>query len=168
MKKIILGALFIAILSGCSTGYHPSGFGGGYNEFKVADDKYLISFQGNGYTSGQTANIYALRRAAELTKEKGYQYFVIENSATTVSESAYRTPVQAHTTSSYNGSDYGTVGYNGNYSGYSNVTENSTTTYTGGNLIVKQRPHASMMIQMYNTPVPASLNADAILSNFKK
>ena len=39
----------------------------------------VVDFAANGFTSASTARDYAFRRAAELTLERGYDYFLVEN-----------------------------------------------------------------------------------------
>ena len=63
------------LLAGCMTPYQPAGFGGGYQEQKLAGDTYLVSFYGNGNTPNGVVAQYFLYRCAELTSESGYAYF---------------------------------------------------------------------------------------------
>ena len=39
----------------------------------------VVDFAANGFTSASTARDYAFHRAAELTLERGYNYFLVEN-----------------------------------------------------------------------------------------
>lgn len=159
MKKFWVMPLFCFLLASCATGYHPSGFSGGYEELKLAKDAYLVGFRGNAYTSSDKAHIYAMRRSAELTLDKGYKFFVIEKSKDKVDTSAYRTPVQAHSNSNYNVYGYGN---------YGNIYGNTNTTVTGGDLIVSHRPKSAVLVKMYHKKVPNSLDAEIFLSNFDK
>lgn len=159
MKKILVAAPLFLLLSACATGYHSVGLSGGFDEFKLSNDSYIVRFSGNGFTSGDRAYKYAIRRSAELTKEKGYKYFKIIKSSSVTDRSTYVTPLRANTQSNYNG--YG--GY-----GYGSVTGNSTTTITGGDVVTTERPSTSFAIKMYLNQVSGSFNADTILSNFDK
>lgn len=76
MKNIIFLSLLIS-LSGCATSYQKMGYTGGYSEMIVGDAVYAVSFSGNGYTREDRVEKLLLRRCAELTLEKGYDYFVI-------------------------------------------------------------------------------------------
>jgi hypothetical protein len=76
--------LFIIVLCmlsfyGCSTPspYAANGVTGGYQEAKIEDNKYQVSFQGNGFTSRDMVWNYWMHRCAELTKEKGFTAFAI-------------------------------------------------------------------------------------------
>jgi hypothetical protein len=48
----------------------------GYRDQKLDDKKYRISFIGNSSTARETVELYLLYRAAELTNENGFDYFV--------------------------------------------------------------------------------------------
>jgi len=89
--KLCLSSITLALslLVGCATGYHPESFSGGFKEYQVSSDSYVIGFSGNGYTSSGTTYEYTLRRAAELTLEKGYKYFIIKKSTSDVRRSSY-------------------------------------------------------------------------------
>ncbi len=152
---LILFSLFIV---SCATGYHSHGLGGGYEDLKLTDDTYMVTFKGNGYTSQDRAFKYALRRCAELSKENGYNYFTVLNSSSALYQRQYITPIESQTNTTYSSSVYGNYGY---------ANSNSTTTYTGGNVHIIAKPYVSITIKMYREPVPHTLNADAILSNFQ-
>jgi len=64
---------FLALAS-CATDYHPQSFTGGYSEFKVAPDTATVTFNGNGFTSGERAAQMAILRCADLTLQSGYRY----------------------------------------------------------------------------------------------
>lgn len=64
------------IAGGCATAYQSSGFTGGYKDAKLDENTYRVSFQGNGMTSRETVEIYGLYRCAELTVERGFDYFI--------------------------------------------------------------------------------------------
>lgn len=52
-----------------------SGFG--YSEQTIGKDQYRIGFNGNGITTRETVDRYLRYRAAELTSEQGFDYFII-------------------------------------------------------------------------------------------
>jgi hypothetical protein len=68
-------------LSACETAtpYQPLAAGaaqsGGYSEVKLEDNRWRVSFQGNGLTSRATVETYLLHRAAELTVNQGFDWF---------------------------------------------------------------------------------------------
>lgn len=76
----------LLILCACATGYGPRdpwwrnwGMGGWY-ETQLGEDRYRVSFFGNGATSDDRASDFALLRACDLAIENGYDYFIIEAS----------------------------------------------------------------------------------------
>ena len=66
--------LGLVALAGC-TGPTPyqarSPFQGGYADTALADGRYRVEFQGNGYTSLEAAYDHAYRRAQELCEADG-------------------------------------------------------------------------------------------------
>jgi len=65
--KWIYGLLILPlIIVGCATGYHQNGFTGGFSETRLAPDVFRITFRGNGYTSAERAQDFALLHASEL------------------------------------------------------------------------------------------------------
>lgn len=76
----------IIMLSGCATSYQPMGYSGGYTERPIKEDVYIVTFKGNGFTAPERVRRYAMYRAAELTKEKGYDYFFVINQSTATKE----------------------------------------------------------------------------------
>src|SRR5438552_803630 len=73
-------ALFcLALLFGCATPYAGNGLLGGYSDTALAPDVYRISFQGNGFTSPERSQDFAILHAADLTLSHGYHYFGIIN-----------------------------------------------------------------------------------------
>lgn len=70
MKNIIIIFGLTTLFCGCSTPYQSSGWMGGYTEQPLGDDRYLVSFRGNGYTGSEVVREYAIRRALELCSEK--------------------------------------------------------------------------------------------------
>jgi hypothetical protein len=80
---LILASLLLA--TACATGYHASGFSGGYSETRLADNQFTVYFMGNGFTSPERSADFALLRSAEVTRKHGFNYFVIagaENTST--------------------------------------------------------------------------------------
>jgi hypothetical protein len=122
MNKKDFGAIFLSIacISGCATQYQSQGFSGGFSETQLSENIWRVSFQGNGFTSGERASDFALLRAAELSLKSGYKFFGIADSRDASTVAALTTPVTANTTFSANrmgNSVYGT----------------SQTSFSGGN-----------------------------------
>ena len=51
--------------------------GFGYSEQAIGKDQYRIGFNGNGITTRETVDRYLRYRAAELTDENGFDYFIV-------------------------------------------------------------------------------------------
>lgn len=78
-KPFGVAAFIAAVLAaGCvsMTPYEPMRRGEGYSEQKIESNRYRVVFAGNSATPRQTVETYLLYRAAELTLQEGYDYFV--------------------------------------------------------------------------------------------
>jgi hypothetical protein len=71
--------LLLGMLAGCGqpTPYKPATDGYGYSEQQIEDNRYRVRFAGNDLTPADTVQNYLLYRAAELTLDKGYDYFTM-------------------------------------------------------------------------------------------
>lgn len=67
---LLLGPIAFA---GCQTGYQAQSFTGGYSEFLTAPDEAVITYHGNGFTSGERVVEMAALRCAEVTLAHGYR-----------------------------------------------------------------------------------------------
>ncbi len=83
-KSIIL--LTALLLTSCATSYQTfndgtnlatAGLYGGFDETQISENTWRVKFKGNGYTTLDTTETFALRRSAELCLEKGYTHFYI-------------------------------------------------------------------------------------------
>jgi hypothetical protein len=179
MKKLIFSVITIMMLSltGCISPYQPSGLGGGYTDMALSNDTYFVTFRGNGFTSSDVVQSYALRRAAELTLNKGFKFFVVLNGGTNATSAIIRTPatVQTHTSGNLQGSGFGNTSFSGNnafsnfnYSGYG--SSNSYTTINPGNEYEVNRYKSGITIKMLhsNKVHPQAFDAAIILSNYQK
>jgi hypothetical protein len=90
MRKILLTILIVALV-GCATPYQPFElFGrGGYSDKKISEDMYQVAFYGNGPTNMQTINSLLLYRTAEITLDRGYDYFEVLHGHGRIPMSAY-------------------------------------------------------------------------------
>lgn len=88
MKKLLwCGVATVAlILAGCATDYQSSSVTGGYSDKQIEGDIYRVSFNGNGFATGETVQTYWLYRCASLALEKGYQGFEILSNISLVME----------------------------------------------------------------------------------
>jgi hypothetical protein len=72
-----LAAIFL--LAGClgPTPYQVKQFNGGYQERATGPNQWFVEFFGNGYTTRETVFAYWMHRCAELTQQKGFDYYVV-------------------------------------------------------------------------------------------
>ena len=77
----------VAGLAACAlaTPYQPSANGYGYSEQRIEQNRYRVTFTGNSDTPKQTVENYLLYRAAELTLQSGFDYFVFASDSTDAS-----------------------------------------------------------------------------------
>jgi hypothetical protein len=74
-------ALALATLAGCTlqpTPYQPLGEAGGYEEARLGERVYRVSFRGNRATPETTVLDFLYLRCAELTHQAGFTHFEIE------------------------------------------------------------------------------------------
>lgn len=81
MKHFLLPAAVVLSLAACagpsSDLYRPADSPGGfgYSEVRLDEDRYRVSFTGNGALDDEAVKELALLRASELTREEGYDWF---------------------------------------------------------------------------------------------
>lgn len=99
-RKAFVAALATSTLlvAGCATEtrYRPAtgqGFSRtGYSDRQIEPDRFIVSFAGNSVTSRDTVERYLFFRAAELTLQQGYDYFVMADRDTNLQSRTYSTP----------------------------------------------------------------------------
>ncbi|HVF93474.1 MAG TPA: hypothetical protein VM900_04090 [Sphingomonas sp.] len=99
-RKAVVGALAASTLmvAGCATEttYRPAtgqGFARtGYSDRQIEPNRFLVSFSGNSVTSRDTVERYLFFRAAELTLQNGFDYFVMADRDTDRQTQTYTTP----------------------------------------------------------------------------
>jgi hypothetical protein len=77
IARVLLCLVAFGLAGSCATAYQPHSFTGGYSDQKIDDNTAEVSFRGNGFTAPETVHVYLLRRCAEVTKQNGYDYFVL-------------------------------------------------------------------------------------------
>lgn len=111
VAALVSGTLLVA---GCATPttYRPatgSGFSRtGFSERQVEPNRFLVTFAGNSVTERDTVERYLLFRAAELTLQRGYDYFITVQRDTDRQARVYSTPGLG-----YGGFGYGRFGFGG-------------------------------------------------------
>lgn len=78
----------------------------GYSETLIEQDRARVTFAANSITDRETVETYLIYRAAELTKEKGYDYFTLVERDTDAR-------VRLSGTSSFGGSSFFSHGFIG-------------------------------------------------------
>ena len=81
LRPAIAAALLSLAACATPTPYQPlssaSEIEGGYTDRQLAEDRYRVTFAGNMLTERERVESYLLFRSAELTLEKGYDWFLI-------------------------------------------------------------------------------------------
>jgi hypothetical protein len=82
----VLLILAVTCLSGCLTTEYQARdwFGEGYSESRIGDMTYKVDFQCSEETAETLCEGYLFRRCAELTRNAGYDYFVMEEHGSTM------------------------------------------------------------------------------------
>ena len=78
--RAVLCFMMLCLCGACAGGptlYQPADGGYGYSEQQIEDNRYRVTFAGNEQTAADTVQNYLLYRAAELTLDRGYDYFTI-------------------------------------------------------------------------------------------
>jgi hypothetical protein len=68
---------------------HNNPAGGGYSDQQVEDNRFRVTFSGNSMTSRQTVETYLLYRAAQLTTERGFDWFEMADRNTEKNSNTY-------------------------------------------------------------------------------
>ncbi len=98
LRSVLVGTALAATLltAGCATPtpYRPAtGAGGvydtGYSEMRIEPNRFRVMFSGNSLTSRETVERYLLYRAAELTLQQGFDYFIMADRDTEKQSQTY-------------------------------------------------------------------------------
>ena len=77
----LINAIFTLILPitfvACATTYQPKSLSGGFSETQIDSTTVRVAFEGNGYTNRTTVENYLIYRAAEVTVERGFDWFLV-------------------------------------------------------------------------------------------
>lgn len=110
LSPLLALALAAGLLAGCAsttTPYQPLHRGEGYSEQRIEGHRYRVQFAGNAATPRQTVENYLLFRAAELTIDQGYDYFILSGNDTDA-QTRYQETISA----------FGGTGFYSRYSGF--------------------------------------------------
>lgn len=80
LPSLLLAALLAVLGAACTpkpTPYQPLGESGGFEETRLQENVYRVSFKANAYTAETDVLDYMYLRSAELTKEAGFSHFLI-------------------------------------------------------------------------------------------
>jgi TPR repeat protein len=148
-RWLLVYSVVIFVLAGCATPYQTDdGFLGGFSETQLAPDVFRVFFRGNGYTSGDRSQDFALLRAADLCLQHGFTCFAVLDESESTDESSYTTPGHAYTT----GSAYSS-GNTATYSGYTTYTPTQTHTF--------YKPRSGLLIRGFTTKPEGPFTFDA-------
>jgi hypothetical protein len=132
---------------------------GGYSEARFDETTYEVAFKANGFTSADEVQRYTLFRAAELTSQAWFDYFVITD-ARVVQQTM---PAAATTqTNLYGGTNVsGQVDQDGNMSGYgtANLSDPSTPTFQPARTTFVIKPGERVLVKMGKGTKPEIQNA---------
>jgi len=126
---------------GCTTAYGPVGLTGGYSDIQLDANTCQVIFRGNAYTSRETVKLYLLYRCAEVTNERGFDFFCMVN------ESSYSKEIWYTTSGSSRSRTTGTLRGN-------RATFRTRGTYTPGTTFKGEKPSAVAEIKMYKGKKP--------------
>lgn len=92
--KRLFGTIAVFALAACAsapTTYSPAASADemGYREQRLETERYRVSFRGNSDLKGPQVEDMALRRAAELTVQNGYQWFHVVSRNTDLADGRY-------------------------------------------------------------------------------
>jgi len=140
MKKIV-AVVMAAMLSACATPYGKYGIAGGYVDSRIDENTFSISVDTNGFTSQQTTTMHALYRAAELTVENGFDFFVIASGANNSTSMAMAMPGSSTSNTTVNA--YGSTAY-----------ARTSTTYAPTTVVPMVFPNSTLIIKSFKGAKP--------------
>lgn len=144
-------------LSSCVTPYQKKGFLGGYSDTQLDSDTARVSYSGNAFTSRDNVENNMLRRCAEVTIQRGYEYFMIITGDTSPTYSSYTSPGTYNQYTNTNVNVYGNTGY---------ATSTTYGSYRPGQTTTYKKYESTAIIKMFNGEKPFSAyNAREILRN---
>ncbi len=125
-----ISILALLLLPGCATPYQNIGNSdaGGFYAERISDNRFSVSFKGNGFTDPRRASDFVLLRAAEVALEYQYTYFTIDGQRNLSHVSHVNTGTTTTTT--------GMVSSNGNFMANSTTTGGDMPIFKPGSMLV--------------------------------
>ena len=120
-------------LPGCATQYKPMTWAGGFDDFRITEDTFEVTFRGNSHTLRETVSRYVFRRSAEVTIAHGFTHFI---PILEVDRTSFATVYQS--------ASYGGI----------NACQPFLYESSGGYSSTIERPAVMMRIQCFNEPLP--------------
>lgn len=137
-----------ALLSSCATPYQQMGLMGGVNVQPIDSTTLRITGRGNAFTSTQTLEKYVVLRAAEETRRRGYDLFLVTGGQLLSKPGVVTVAGRTYT--------YETV------DAYDNPV---TQTYAAPDTAIHYtKPQTSMVIRMLKGPKPADAPKNLFVS----
>jgi hypothetical protein len=126
MRDNLFVLIGVTVLASCATPYQELGTSttGGFNSQRIAENRFAVSFVGNGFTEPKRARDYALLRAAEITLEYHYTHFTVDGQGDLSRASTVHMGSSSTTTGSI--SPYGT------YTGFTTTTSSDMPVFKPG------------------------------------
>ena len=140
MKKIF-SVVLAALLSACATPYGKYGISGGYSDSRIDENTFSVSVDTNGFTNQQTTSMHALYRAAELTVENGFDFFLIASKANNPTSMAMAMPGSSTSNTTVN--TYGATAY-----------ARTTTTYAPTMVVPMVFPNSTIIVKSFKGTKP--------------
>ncbi len=135
----MLLSLILMFAVGCATPYQKLSGKFGYDDFRITEDVFEVSFSGNAKTPASTVSRYVFRRAAEVTLQNGFTHFLPMQEA---DQSLYG---EFYTSS-------GTTHYHGGQNSGSSWSQGSSS----GLGIPFRMPAITMRVRCFKPPLPES------------
>lgn len=158
MRKLML-IIAVVMLAADVSGCYMGGVAGlaGYDDTRLSEDMYLVSFSGNAFTSEGKVQKYLMRRCAEVTVEAGYDSFVILDGDSSTRE--YMNASSGGTYTSHTSMQGTTTGNT------TRGTATTTGTYNGGNAYTYTKTEKSATIRMFEGVPDGAIDAKMMLGS---
>lgn len=145
MKKVVAVCLAFTLFA-CATPYGPYGILGGFTDSRIDENTFSISVDTNGFTTQQTTSMHALYRAAELTVENGFDFFVVASGASYSNSMAMVMPSSSTSRTTIN-----------TYGSSSTAYARTTTNYAPTTVMPMVFPNSTLIIKSFKGAKPENV-----------